>query len=179
MHLVQLFWRVCVVFPWGYYCGLPGSQVHRKWLLPLLHIHFEQLLKGCLTSFSTVKILDFSLWNERMFCTDIIWNDSITRVSITINSHSLLPQSMTQTVLLILVFLLHLLVDKWVWLHSFISLLINLFIHSGTWDKAQIHMHARQVIYQWVTAWVRGAFIYEVSASCLTVFVSMILYKLL
>lgn len=73
-----------------------------EWLFPLFHVHFEQGVKGHLTDFSTVKILDFLLGMKGDFVeisSKMIACLSFTRLSSTVTIHSLLPQSMMRRVL--------------------------------------------------------------------------------
>lgn len=66
-----------------------------EWLLPLFHVHFEQVVKGHLTGFSIVKILDFLLGMKGCFVgvsPEMIACLSFTRLSLTCY-HSLITAS--------------------------------------------------------------------------------------
>lgn len=77
-----------------------ASLDHRylgEWLFPFFHVHIGQVVKGHLTGFSTVKILDFLLGMKEDFVE--ISSEMIAYLSLTVTVHSLLPQSMMRRVL--------------------------------------------------------------------------------
>lgn len=70
--LVQLFWRVCVVFPWGDYCGLPGSQVPGRMAFSIIPCSLWTGGKRAPDGLLDSKDSRFSSWNEGRFCRNII-----------------------------------------------------------------------------------------------------------